>query len=118
MSRGGNTDVPEKFQHYFMNKLIISALALALSTGAVHAEGYQVNSLSAKQLGMGHTGVAQKLGAESMFFNPAGMGFMNKTLDLSGSFTAIMPTATATVDGKDYKTDCDPAQPGGGRVIT
>lgn len=111
MSRGGNTGVLEKFQHYFMNKLIISALALALSTGAVHAEGYQVNSLSAKQLGMGHTGVAQKLGAESMFFNPAGMGFMNKTLDLSGSFTAIMPTATATVDGKDYKTDCDPATP-------
>ncbi len=94
-----------------MNKLIISALALALSIGTARAEGYQVNSLSAKQLGMGHTGVAQKLGAESMFFNPAGMGFMNKTLDLSGSFTAIMPTATATVDGTKYETDCDPATP-------
>ena len=96
---------------FFMNKLIISALALALSIGTARAEGYQVNSLSAKQLGMGHTGVAQKLGAESMFFNPAGMGFMNKTLDLSGSFTAIMPTATATIDGKKYETDCDPATP-------
>lgn len=94
-----------------MNKSIISALAALLTAGAVHAEGYQVNSLSAKQLGMGHTGVAQKLGSESMFFNPAGMGFMDKTLDLSGSFTAIMPTATATVDGTKYKTDCDPATP-------
>jgi len=94
-----------------MNKLIISAMAAALSFGATRAEGYQVNSLSAKQLGMGHTGVAQKLGSESMYFNPAGVAFMNKTLDLSGSFTAIMPTSTATVDGKEYETDCDPATP-------
>lgn len=94
-----------------MNKLIISALAVALSVGAARAEGYQVNSLSAKQLGMGHTGVALKLGSESMFFNPAGMAFMDKTLDLSGSFTGIMPTATATVNGKDYETDCDVATP-------
>ena len=88
-----------------MNKLIIPALAIALTAGAAHAEGYQVNSLSAKQLGMGHTGVALKLGSESMFFNPAGMAFMDKTLDISGSFTGIMPTATATTpDGKKYGT--------------
>lgn len=95
-----------------MNKLIISALALTLSIGSAMAEGYQVNSLSAKQLGMGHTGVALKLGAESMFFNPAGMAYMDKSLDLAGAFTAIIPTATATVpDGKKYETDCDPATP-------
>ena len=69
------------------------------------AEGYQINSLSTKQIGMGHTGVALKLGAENMYFNPAGMAYMDKTLDLTGSFTGIMPTATATVDGKDYETD-------------
>lgn len=69
------------------------------------AEGYQINSLSTKQIGMGHTGVALKLGAENMFFNPAGMAYMDKTLDLTGSFTGIMPTATATVNGKDYETD-------------
>ncbi|MDE7459746.1 MAG: outer membrane protein transport protein, partial [Paramuribaculum sp.] len=45
------------------------------------AEGYQVNTLSAKQLGMGHVGVAMKLGAESMLFNPAGLAFSDKTLD-------------------------------------
>lgn len=96
-----------------MKKVILSALALLLSAGAAMAEGYQVNSLSAKQLGMGHTGIAMELGAESMFFNPAGMAFMNKTLDLSGSFTAIMPTATATAqpDGKKYDTDCNAATP-------
>lgn len=88
-----------------MKKFICSALAAAVVCGTAYAEGYQINSLSAKQIGMGHTGVALKLGAESMFFNPAGMGFMDKTLDLSGSLTGIMPTATATVNGKDYKTD-------------
>ena len=78
------------------------------------AEGYQINSLSTKQIGMGHTGVALKLGAENMFFNPAGMAYMDKTLDLTGSFTGIMPTATATInsvnaEGKrvstSYETD-------------
>lgn len=69
------------------------------------AEGYQVNTLSAKQNGMGHTGVALKLGSESMIFNPAGMAFMEKHTDFSGSFTAIVPSASATVDGKKFDTD-------------
>lgn len=88
-----------------MKRFLISAYALAAVFGLAKAEGYQVNSLSAKQIGMGHTGIAMKLGAESMFFNPAGLGFMDKTLDLSASFTGIMPTCTATIDGNDYKTD-------------
>ncbi len=88
-----------------MKKFLVSALAVAAVCGHAKAEGYQINSLSAKQIGMGHTGIALKLGAESMFFNPAGMAYMDKTLDLSGSVTGIMPTCTATVDGKDYETD-------------
>ena len=88
-----------------MKKIIITAVAGLLSAGVAMAEGYQINSLSTKQIGMGHTGVALKLGAENMYFNPAGMAYMDKTLDLTGSFTGIMPTATATVDGKDYETD-------------
>lgn len=93
------------FNESNMKKLLFSALSLLLGAGVAVAEGYQINSLSTKQIGMGHTGVALKLGGESMFFNPAGLAFMDKTLDLSGSFTGIMPTATATVDGKDYETD-------------
>ncbi len=69
------------------------------------AEGYQINTLSTRQLGMGHTGTALKLGAESMFFNPAGLGFSTSTLDITGSVTGIKATATATVDGTDYKTN-------------
>jgi len=88
-----------------MKKVFLSAVVLLLSTGAAMAEGYQVNTLSTKQIGMGHTGVALKLGAENMYFNPAGMAYMDKTLDLTGSFTGTMPNATATVDGKEYETD-------------
>lgn len=72
---------------------------------ATMAEGYQINTLSAKQLGMGHVGVAMKLGSESMIFNPAGLGFSNKTLDISGSFIAIKANASATADGVKYETD-------------
>lgn len=94
-----------------MKKLLFSALSLLLGAGVAVAEGYQINSLSAKQIGMGHTGIALKLGGESMFFNPAGLAFMDKTLDLSGSFTGIMPTCTATYEGKDYVTDNGVATP-------
>lgn len=88
-----------------MKKLFLAALAVAAGCGVTVAEGYQINSLSARQIGMGHTGIALKLGAESMFFNPAGMAFMSKTLDLSGSVTGIMPTVTATVGDAKFETD-------------
>ena len=68
-------------------------LAAAMLFGSFNAaaEGYQVNSLSTRQLGMGHTGFALKLGAESQFFNPAGMAFMTKTVEVDASANAIFP---------------------------
>ncbi len=101
------------FTSVIMKKSIISALALLLGAGSAMAEGYQINSLSAKQIGMGHTGIALKLGGESMYFNPAGMAFMDETLDISGSFTGIMPTAYATdkATGTEYTTDNGVATP-------
>ena len=42
-----------------MKKILTIALA-ALATLSASAEGYQVNTLSARQVAMGHTGVAQK----------------------------------------------------------
>lgn len=92
-------------------KALVLASSLLMASAPAMAEGYQVNTLSTRQLGMGHTGVALKLGAESQFFNPAGMAFMKNKVEADASFNAIMPTATATVDGKDYKTDCDPSTP-------
>lgn len=93
-----------------MRKFLASILAVA-SIFTASAEGYQVNTLSARQIGMGHTGTALKLNSESMIFNPAGMAFMDKTIDFTGSFTAIFATADATVNGSKYTTDNTPSTP-------
>lgn len=86
-----------------MKRFLIGALT-ALSAMSMMAEGYQINTLSAKQLGMGHTGTALKLGSESMIFNPAALGFSNRTLDISGSVTGIKAIATADYNGGKYQT--------------
>ncbi len=90
---------------------IAAATLLSLSTLAASAEGYQINTLSARQNGMGHTGTAMKLGAESMIFNPAGLGFLDETLEFQGSVTGIFAHATAKVNGVEYKTANDPSTP-------
>lgn len=87
-----------------MRKFLSTIIALGTAVSAI-AEGYQVNSLSARQEGMGHVGVAMELGAESMFFNPGAMAFSDKTFELSGALSAIIPSATATHNGIDYDTD-------------
>lgn len=93
-----------------MKKFFFSTLALATSLTML-GEGYQVNTLSVKQEGMGHTGVALKLGAESMIFNPAGMAFMDKTLDLSASVSGIFSEASAVHEGTKYETSSDVSTP-------
>ncbi len=85
-------------------KKVSAALIAASVAVAGSAEGYQVNTFSAKQEGMGHVGVAMKLGAESQIFNPAGLSFMNKTMEVSGAMSAIKATAKSTVDGQTYET--------------
>lgn len=93
-----------------MKKFILSVVAVATSF-TLFAEGYQVNTLSAKQEGMAHTGVALKLGAESMIFNPAGMAFMDKTLDLSASISGVISEVTAIHEGVKYETNSDVSTP-------
>ena len=94
-----------------MVKRIILAAALAVGCQSAVAEGYQVNTLSARQNGMGHTGTALKLGAESMIFNPAGLAFDPKVIDFQGSVTGIFATASATIDGVKYKTNNNASTP-------
>lgn len=81
----------------------ITALMLAGALTA-WAEGYQVNTFSAKQEGMGHVGVALKLGAESQIFNPGALAMSEKTFEISGSVSAVKASATAKVDGVEYGT--------------
>ena len=75
------------------------------------AEGFQVNAQSTKQAGMGHVGVAMKLGAESMHFNPAGLVFMDKNVDLSAGVSGVFATAEFQKDNYSFETDNTPSTP-------
>lgn len=88
-----------------MKKVIVLACLSLLPASYVAAEGYQVNAQSAKQAGMGHVGAAMKLGAESMHFNPAGMAFMEKNVDLSAGISGVFANAKFTKGDYTAKTD-------------
>ena len=93
-------------------KNLIATLCLAaLPFSYAAAEGYQVNAQSTKQAGMGHVGAAMKLGAESMHFNPAGLVFMDKSVDLSVGVSGVF--AHAKFENGDYeaKNDVSPSTP-------
>lgn len=85
-------------------KKTIAALCAATAILGASAEGYQVNTFSARQEGMGHVGVAMKLGSESQMFNPGALAFSTETLEISAGVSAIKATAEATVEGKTYTT--------------
>ncbi len=87
-----------------MKKLILLALAAVVATSA-SAEGYQVNSISAKQLGMAHTGVAQKLNSESVWFNPAAAAHQQQKFTISGSVTGV--SAFVTYSNNDAYAESD-----------
>lgn len=87
-----------------MKKFTTTTIVL-LTALVVNAEGYQVNSFSARQEGMGHVGVAMKLGAESNIFNPAGVAFSEKIFDISAGMSAIKASCTATFEEMEFDTD-------------
>ena len=94
-----------------MNKFIaLACLSILPETYAV-AEGFQVNAQSTKQAGMGHVGAAMKLGAESMHFNPAGLAFMDKTIDLSVGLSGVFSSIKYQKDQYSIDSDNTPSTP-------
>lgn len=92
-------------------KKFIALACLSLVTVYASAEGYQVNSQSTKQSGMGHVGAAMKLGSESMHFNPAGLGFMDKKVDLSVGMSGVFSSAKYSEGNYSHEADNDPSTP-------
>lgn len=86
-----------------MKKFATFLLALSALTAA--AEGYQVNTFSAKQEGMGHVGAAMLLGSESIIFNPGALGFSTHAFEVSGAVSTIMATANCWHKDIKYTTD-------------
>lgn len=83
-----------------MKKLI--TIILATATLGVYAEGYQVGLQSTKQLGMGHTGVGLKLGAEGMHFNPATLVYMNSNVEASFGVSMVNAKIKGVIDNPLY----------------
>ncbi len=86
-------------------KKALAIAAICATTVPAFAEGYQINSQSARQAGMGHTGTALKLGAESMLFNPAGMVYMNSKFDVSFGLTGI--ASKVKFENESIKTESE-----------
>lgn len=87
-----------------MKKFFLSLSVIFLSI-SVFAEGYQVNVLSTKQTGMGHVGAGMKLGAESMHFNPAGLVYLRKHVDMSLGVAGVFSNAKFEQGNYSAKTD-------------
>jgi len=71
-----------------MRKLL-SLTLMALAGTTAFAGGYRVSLQGQKQLAMGHTGVAVVNSAESAFFNPAGLSFLEDKFNLSVGANAL-----------------------------
>ena len=56
---------------------------------SVYAGGYRVALQGQKAQGMGHTGVAMADSSEVVFFNPAGMSFLEADIDMTAGLTLI-----------------------------
>lgn len=94
-----------------MNRFIALACLSMLPVTYTAAEGFQINAQSTKQAGMGHVGTAMKLGAESMHFNPAGLAFMDKTIDLSAGICGVFSKINYQKDQYSYDSDNRPGTP-------
>ncbi len=93
-----------------MKKSFLLLCAVAVCASAL-AEGYQVNNMSARQAGMGHTGTAMQLGSESIFFNPAATVFQHSRFDVSAGMTGILSNARFRhLPTKDNGYDAGPVE--------
>ncbi len=70
-------------------KKILIVLAF-LSFGSSYAGGYRVALQGQRMLGMAHAGLSVFKNAETAFFNPAGIAFLDKKLSVSFGVSGIM----------------------------
>jgi len=71
-------------------KKLLSFVLFFLVGSMVYAGGYRVAIQGQRQLAMGHTGVAVISSAESVFFNPASMSFLDGKMNFSLGVSGIM----------------------------
>ena len=70
-------------------KIKILAIVSVFVSSSVFAGGYRVALQGQSATGMGHTGVSASENSETVFFNPAGMSFLEKKFDVTTGVTLI-----------------------------
>lgn len=84
-----NEFLKEKLTQIIKMRKLLSLTIAALTASSAFAGGYRVALQGQKQLAMGHTGVAVVNSAEVLFFNPAGMAFLEDRFNASVGANAL-----------------------------
>jgi long-chain fatty acid transport protein len=71
-----------------MKKLLLFAV-FAMTAAVTYAGGYRVSLQGHKSLAMGHTGVAVVNSSELVFFNPAGLVYLENKLNISAGVSGV-----------------------------
>lgn len=71
-----------------MKKVLLLAV-FAYATAVTYAGGYRVALQGQKSLAMGHTGVAVVNSSELVFFNPAGLVYLENKLNISAGVSGV-----------------------------
>ena len=88
-------------------KKLLSFVLFFLVGSTLYAGGYRVAIQGQKQLAMGHTGVAVISSAESLFFNPAGMSFLDGKMNFSIGVSGIIGETTYENSAFGYQATTD-----------
>jgi len=68
---------------------VLLLAVFALATAVMYAGGYRVSLQGQKSLAMGHTGVAVVNSSELVFFNPAGLVYLEDRLNITGGVSGV-----------------------------
>ncbi len=68
-----------------MKKILLMSLALCMMHQVVLAGGFKIGLQGQRQIGMGHTGIGLAQDAATIYFNPAGMSFVDNQISVGVS---------------------------------
>lgn len=96
-----------------MKNILISSLFLMLATATAYAGGYRVGAQGQRALAMGHAGVGVVNSAETAFFNPSGLVYLEDRLTISAGITGVFSNTKwqNTSTGQFAETQQDPGTP-------
>jgi long-chain fatty acid transport protein len=87
-----------------MKKAIIAVLIMMMIPVAVMASGFALYDGSAKAMGMGSAFIGRADDASAIYYNPAGLAFLEGTNVLIG-ITPIMPHVTVELGGNSWDSE-------------